>query len=33
MDPLAMFMRILAGAAITLAVICTLAVLIRGSKV
>jgi hypothetical protein len=32
MDPLAIFMRILAGSAITLAVISTLAVLMRGSK-
>jgi hypothetical protein len=32
MDPLAIFMRILAGTAITLAVISTIAVLMRGSK-
>jgi hypothetical protein len=32
MDPLAIFMRILAGSAITLAVISTIAVLMRGSK-
>jgi hypothetical protein len=32
MDPLAIFMRILAGAAITLAIISTIAVLMRGSK-
>jgi len=32
MDPLAIFMRILAGTAITFAIICTIAVLMRGSK-
>jgi len=32
MDPLAIFMRILAGTAITIAVISTIAVLMRGSK-
>ena len=32
MNPLAIFMRILAGTAITLAVLSTIAVLIRGSK-
>ena len=32
MDPLAIFMRILAGTAITLAIIFTIAVLMRGSK-
>jgi hypothetical protein len=32
MNPLAIFMRILAGTAITLAVLSTIAVLMRGSK-
>ncbi len=32
MNPLAIFMRILAGTAITLVVISTIAVLMRGSK-
>ncbi len=32
MDPLAIFMRILAGTAIAIAVISTIAVLMRGSK-
>ncbi len=32
MDPLAIFMRVLAGTAITFAVISAIAVLMRGSK-